>query len=81
MLEPRISVTVLSSRGAGFTDRSRLMLAPNPFAGARGQSAAARPFIRELRTNDELRLLALLGRPDQLSGRLNRLTRSRRTPQ
>ena len=55
--------------------------ASNFFEVARGQSVAARPFIRELRTNDELRLLALLGRPDQLSGRLSSLTWSRRTPQ
>ena len=34
---------------------------------------------RELRTDDELRLLALLGRPDKLPGWLNRLTRSRQT--
>ena len=63
------------------TTRQIGAVAPYPFAGARGQSVAARPFIRELRTNDELRLLAQLGRPDQLSGRLNRLTRSRRTSQ
>ena len=42
---------------------------------------AARPSIRELRTNDELRLLAQLGRPRQLPESLDRLTWSRRTPQ
>ena len=42
---------------------------------------AARASMSELRANDELRLLAQLGRPEQLSGRLNRLTRSRRTSQ